>query len=180
MGMNGRAVVFAVLVTATGCSATPSEGVGRGSAGAGGDLKGIIDGATGGSLVAGLEGSATGGSGGQISNTDAAPNVLQPNLPPCASRMTDDILGVFVSTMGSDTPNCGARLTGPCRSVQYGIDVAAGSGRTKVFVGPGIYTESVTLKPAMRVEGGWDILGTTWSPNCTPTANATATIQAPP
>lgn len=83
------------------------------------------------------------------------------DLPPpptgCEVQTPDDSVGVFVSTGGNDNAAC--TRTAPCKSIQKGIDTAAGTGKTKVYVDGGEYTESITLKANVTVQGGWDFAG---------------------
>ncbi len=60
---------------------------------------------------------------------------------------------IFVSKEGSDA-NSGA-FGAPKRTIQAGLDAAAAEAKRDVYVATGVYTESVLLKPTVRVYGGY-------------------------
>jgi hypothetical protein len=100
----------------------------------------------------------------------------------CADRTADDTSGIFVEGgVGADTGTCGDRQT-PCRTIASGIAQARTFRKSVVYVARGLYVETIALAPGIRVEGGWAVLGTKWSPLCSDAStgsNDGATIQAP-
>ena len=54
---------------------------------------------------------------------------------------------------GRDVGGCGA-WDAPCASVSGALDIAQGSGRTRVRVSTGLYRENVTLRNGISVLGG--------------------------
>ena len=95
----------------------------------------------------------------------------------CTQRSYDDTTGIFVLASSAAGANCGDRLL-PCQTIGQGIALAKSLGRTIVYVGAGTYTESISLVPGIRIEGAWSVLGSTWSPICTSSADSVI-IEAP-
>jgi hypothetical protein len=96
----------------------------------------------------------------------------------CASRTVNVNTGVFVAPGGSTASNCGSQQS-PCSTVQAGLDRAYAAGRPTVYVSHGVYVESIALRPGITLEGGWEVIGSTWIPNCVDPSGAVI-IQAPP
>jgi len=69
---------------------------------------------------------------------------------------------VFVSPYGMDTTGSGA-LKCPCRSINYGINIAADSGKHNVLVANGLYNETVYMAGGINLLGGYDPV--TWIRN---------------
>ncbi len=66
--------------------------------------------------------------------------------------------GIFVAVNqagAADNPTCGTYAL-PCKSINYGINQAAGAALTFVYVQAGVYNESVTLFNGINVVGGYD------------------------
>ena len=62
-------------------------------------------------------------------------------------------LGVFVSKAGSD--NAAGTIASPVKSLQAGIDKAAATGKSFVYVATGAYVESIALAGGVGVYGGY-------------------------
>jgi hypothetical protein len=99
---------------------------------------------------------------------------------PCTADGGTDATSVFVALppLGTSDPNCGTK-DAPCGAIQLGIDHAKALGQPTVFVQHGTYVESVALKPGVSVEGGWEVVGTTWSRSCVTPLHDAVVIQAP-
>jgi hypothetical protein len=106
---------------------------------------------------------ADGGSDG-ASETSAPPcdPTGDPRDAPCA---VDEAYGVFVATSGTD--DAAGTKTEPLRTLAQGIALAARSGRSRVFVCQGRYSESVSLGGAggdISLYGGLDcVQGWLWT-----------------
>jgi hypothetical protein len=93
-------------------------------------------------------------------------------------RGVDDVNGVFVLPSGQDNQTCGSRAA-PCMTIAQGVSRASKQGKTKLYVGPGTYVESVGLVAGLTVEGAWDVQGSVWSPDCSLTSANLANLEAP-
>lgn len=69
--------------------------------------------------------------------------------------------GIFVSTLGENTPDCGLSPDSPCATIQHGVDRAAEIGATCVFIQTGAYVEFVKLEPGVNLFGGFSL---DWEP----------------
>jgi hypothetical protein len=123
---------------------------------------------------------ATGGAANDVS--DAAPDgagdaPCDPSADPRDAPCTvNEAFGVFVATSGTDDAT-GTRAE-PLRTVTQGISLAARSGRSRVFVCQGEYSESVSLggvQGDVSLYGGLDCIdGWSWTG-----APAQVTAQGP-
>lgn len=95
--------------------------------------------------------------------------------------------GIFVapSPYGSAQANCGA-ISGPCSTIQLGIERAHQIGKTMVFVArpdqDHPYVESLSFPAGyggITVEGAWETYGQTWSRSCTLPLHDVVVVQAP-
>jgi hypothetical protein len=96
----------------------------------------------------------------------------------CTGKTVDVDAGVFVSLGGSTAGNCGSQQS-PCSTVQAGLDRAYAASRTIVYVSHGTYMESISLRAGITLQGGWEVIGTSWTPNCVDPSGAVV-IHAPP
>jgi hypothetical protein len=62
---------------------------------------------------------------------------------------------VFVAITGSDTSATCSRSE-PCRTINYGISKAEGTGKDQVLIQAGRYTEIVTIADGIGIYGGYD------------------------
>jgi hypothetical protein len=72
---------------------------------------------------------------------------------------------IFVSPLGTNTPSCGikrlppsnpADTSGPCLTINYGLNRAQQTSAPQVAVGLGIYLENITLRSGIPLMGGYD------------------------
>lgn len=113
-----------------------------------------------------------------VPDTAVGPEVTTSDATqPCSTRTFNETAGIFVLASSTATSNCGDRVL-PCPSIHQGIALAKSLGRSVVYVGAGKYTETVALAAGLRIEGGWSVLGSTWSPLCSNPASAVQ-IDAP-
>jgi len=68
-----------------------------------------------------------------------------------------ELCGIFVSTLGADTPDCGLSPDSPCATIQHGVGRAAELGATCVFIQTGAYVEFVKLQPGVNLFGGFSL-----------------------
>ena len=88
---------------------------------------------------------------------EAAPPMPPPPAPavnPCDASSADPEAGIFVAPSGTNAAGCGS-ASAPCAGVQVGIVRAQSTGKTVVFLGPGTYSEWVTLPAGVTLAGGW-------------------------
>jgi hypothetical protein len=173
--MRARAVVW-VLATSvtTGAACGTNFGTG-GDQGDGGPADGGDDnpGITMGDAT--VDGSRD-GSLAESSGGDAALDVEK--LDGCVAQQPDVANGVFVSP-GGQMAACGSPAT-PCTSIQAALTLAAGNGKTTVYVDSGTYTEKLTLLGGgITVQGGWTDLGGNWTRQCTSNRSSSVVVQAP-
>jgi hypothetical protein len=113
---------------------------------------------------------------------DSAAVDSPPPPPPtdaCTSILPDPTDAVFVAN-GGTTGTCGAP-TAPCASIQAAVTLASQSGKHRVFVANGTYTETVTLATNVSILGGWTDMGGAigWQRACGTGNAANVTLQAP-
>lgn len=130
----------------------------------------------------GFEGGASSSSGSSGKpNTDAGssggPFKEEENLP-CDGRTTDDRNNIYVVGTGADSPSCGTREA-PCKTLMAGFASALAQQKPKILVGAGTYTEALMLDGGFTFEGGWEVSGTTWTPNCGAGHSGLAIVQTP-
>lgn len=112
-------------------------------------------------------------------DSGAAADATSTEASACSLRSTDSVDGLFVlSSTGNDNQTCGSPSS-PCATVSYALSEASMRGKTKLFVGPGTYVESIALFGGLTIEGAWDVEGAAWSPDCTLTAANLTSIEAP-
>jgi parallel beta-helix repeat protein len=88
-------------------------------------------------------------------NTPTNTPVPPTHTPTPTPTMTPTPLPIVYvdDTLGSDSPMCGASFgEGACKTISYALENRAAPGST-VSVAAGTYTETITLKPEVRVEG---------------------------
>jgi hypothetical protein len=73
--------------------------------------------------------------------------------------------GVFVdANKGTDDGVCGT-ISAPCKTITFALG-KTDTNHKFVYVAPGSYTESITLKSDVTVQGGWVIDDGGWTPVC--------------
>jgi hypothetical protein len=139
----------------------------------------IVAGCGGGSFAAAPDASTDGASDGGSVDARAMDSSVPTDAPddsrdattqvdsgPCTLPPVNAAAGVFV-LQGSATgdPNCGT-MASPCSTVQLGVGAAAAMSKSIVYVGPGSYTEAVTVSSTLTIQGGYD---SGWNPTCSNT-----------
>ncbi len=97
---------------------------------------------------------ASGGAGeaGDAADASDAPT-CNPALSPSQDRcVLDDRFGVFVTTTGNDN-NLGT-MEAPLATIGVGLQVAAMTNRSRVYVCDGMYAEAVSVSSAVSIYGG--------------------------
>jgi hypothetical protein len=91
-------------------------------------------------------------------------------------QLVDDSLAVYVLTGGSTiVSSCGTNVD-PCGTIAIGIEVANANRAKAIYVGPGVYPETVNLPSGVSIEGGFGVMGSAWTPLC---ENLTTQITPP-
>lgn len=94
-------------------------------------------------------------------------------VPSTCEQRTADRSGIFVDAAASASNEvCSADA--PCRSIQRALSVVSATRRI-VYVGRGIYDESLQISAALlgeglRIEGRWEHRADAWVPSCAPDA----------
>jgi hypothetical protein len=114
--------------------------------------------------------SSGGGNGGQGGGID---------LPACdPGEKPEASTGVFVSKLAGSEVGDGSAAA-PVKTITAAIVIAKTSGKTTVYVSPGVYEESVVLSPGLTVRGGWLIdANFDWSHSCAADAPSKVNIVA--
>ena len=127
-------------------------------------------------------------SGGSGTMEDAGVTNVEVDCTACPGRgcacnplaAPDPTLGVFVSAaFGSDSNGTGGP-TSPYATITKGIGAANAAGLPNVYVGPGTYSESLTLvnsAAGTSVQGGWIFSGASWGTDCSGTARANTVLK---
>ncbi len=132
--------------------------------------------------------------GGDVSDV-GIPGDERPVLMPDAStavcdggagvrNLVDDADAVFVLQGGSTiVPSCGTKAD-PCGTIAIGIIVANANRAKAIYIGPGVYAETVSLPSGVAMEGGFQVTGATWTAACenlsttiAPDAGIAVTVQ---
>ncbi len=166
--MNGRSVWIPALATVAigviGAIGVVVAGCGGGSFAAAPDAS--TDGASDGGDSGSLDARAMDSSVPTDAPGDSRDATTQVDSGPCTLPPVNAASGVFV-LQGSATgdPNCGT-MANPCSTVELGVGAAAAMSKSIVYVGPGSYTEAVTVSSTVTIQGGYDA---SWSPTCSNT-----------
>lgn len=113
-----------------------------------------------------------------VDASDDAPDALTTPIPyPCTPEVADESLGVFVDqATGTDTASCGS-LASPCKSIVAGNIAARRQLRKWIYIGPGIYNESVEPYVGVGLKGAWTVSTNGWHRDCATAATPNVRIR---
>src|SRR5512133_147222 len=174
-GLAGSGALGNVVTSSAAYGAGGANGK-TGAGGAGGATTRPVTGAVGGSQ---------GATNTAVAQAGVGASAGQGNVSSCESALTHPEEAIFVAAQSysstgttTDATHCGT-LQNPCSSLNEAVAQAYGLQHKSVCVAKGTYVETVTLKPGIRVEGGWEIVDGMWRRIQTEDANTAVKIQAP-
>ena len=116
------------------------------------------------------------------------------NYADCGSgaRSVSADAGWFVKAGAPHPPSADCSINNPCGALQDAIGVASPAGGGTIFIASGVYNEALLFDnntAPLSFQGGWDVDGSAWTPQCTsnlaiiagdPSHNATVELDQTP